>query len=67
MSNYRVERELDPSGGFVGWSVVEAQGKRRAGPYPFHTMAEDEAYRLSLRDEVSKRSKLKPEPCEMGE
>ncbi|MDN0073428.1 hypothetical protein QU481_00750 [Crenobacter sp. SG2303] len=65
MSHYRVERVLDPNGGFVGWAVVEAaQGKRKAGPYPFHTMAEDEAYRLSLRDEVSKRQ---PTSCEIDE
>jgi hypothetical protein len=55
MSNYRVERELDPKGRFVGWAVVEAQGKRRAGPYPLHAMAEDEAYRLSLRDDMSRQ------------
>lgn len=51
--NYRIERELDPKGSFVGWAVVEAAGAVRAGPFPLHAMAEDEAYRLALRDDVS--------------
>jgi hypothetical protein len=51
--SYRVERELDPRGIFVGWSVVEAASEMRVGPFPLHAMAEDEAYRLALRTDTS--------------
>ncbi|MDN0085729.1 hypothetical protein QU487_23885 [Crenobacter sp. SG2305] len=51
--NYRIERELDTKGGFIGWAVVEAAGAVRSGPFPLHAMAEDEVYRLMLRDDVS--------------
>ncbi|MCW3480356.1 hypothetical protein OL229_12450 [Neisseriaceae bacterium JH1-16] len=57
MSNYHVDRVFDPKGKFVGWAVIGLQGQHRAGPYPFHSMAEDEAYRLSLRDEQARRQR----------
>jgi hypothetical protein len=50
MSSYVVRQEHDHAGDFVGWSVFDSAGARKAGPFPLFAIADEEAYRFSLHD-----------------
>jgi len=50
MTSYVVQQEHDGSGDFIGWSVFDMGGHRKAGPFPLFAIADEEAYRLKLHD-----------------